>query len=145
MELSINDIRKLKKEFELTEWYISNDVKHVKLSFFNRRVGRKHNRTTVVYRCVLTTPVITCGFKITGRAECAPGEEFNESIGFRIADDRAVSKAYKKAGDIIESLKLMLSADYDILNTGLRKCDRQCIHARVMEQEVIKELDRGDE
>lgn len=143
MEITINDIRKLSKEFELTECYVSYDVHHVKLSFLNRRVGRKHNRTTVVYTCVLTTPMVTCEFKIIGRADCAPGEEFNESAGFRIADDRAVSKAYKKAGDIIENLKFMLS--FDILNAGLRKCDRQRIHARVMEQEVIKELDRGNE
>lgn len=141
MQITLKDTFTLRKEFDLNTCFREYNMQHVKLSFFDRRVWYKNNRTTVLYRCVLKTPVGTFDFNMIGRSTCAPGDKFNESVGFKIADDRAVSKAYKKAGDIINRLILKLKADNDVLNAGLCKCDRQCVRAKRMEKDIIKELD----
>lgn len=74
-----------------------NETFEPKLSFVSREVFSSKPTTVVKYSCTLKILDIVVAFRVIGKAKCSEHDDFNESTGFKLADDRAVHKAYSKA------------------------------------------------
>lgn len=52
-------------------------------------------------------------FKVKASAKCRPGDEYNEETGMKIAESKAMIKAYDKARRILEDYKEIIGKEWD--------------------------------
>lgn len=52
-------------------------------------------------------------FKVKASAKCRPGDEYNEETGIKIAESKAMIKAYDKARRILEDYKEIIGREWD--------------------------------
>ena len=75
------------------------------------------------------------GFLVAGKAKCHPNDEFDETIGYRIAEARAKAKLYKKASLFYNKLshymyanadiaKNIMTTNYDCMNKEYKHIDK---------------------
>lgn len=52
-------------------------------------------------------------FIVKASAKCRPGDEYNEETGLRIAESKAMLKAYDKARKVLEDYKEIIGKEWD--------------------------------
>lgn len=58
-------------------------------------------------------------FKVKASAKCRPGDEYNEETGVKIAESKAMIKAYDKARRILEDYKEVIGKEWDRANNSV--------------------------
>lgn len=72
---------------------------------FQAKIHRKHSIASGVS--------YYCEFKVKASAKCRPGDEYNEETGMKIAESKAMIKAYDKARRILEDYKEIVGKEWD--------------------------------
>lgn len=71
-------------------------------------------------------------FKVKASSKCRPGDEYNEELGMKIAESKAIIKAYDKARRILEDYKDIIGKEWDKANTSVdffeQILGRECMH-----------------
>ena len=71
-------------------------------------------------------------FKVKASAKCSPGDEYNEETGMKIAESKAMIKAYDKARRILEDYKEVIGKEWDKANNSVyffeATLGRECMH-----------------
>lgn len=71
-------------------------------------------------------------FKVKASAKCRPGDEYNEETGMKIAESKAMIKAYDKARRILEDYKEVIGKEWDKANNSVyffeATLGRECMH-----------------
>lgn len=71
-------------------------------------------------------------FTVRGVAKCRPGDEYNEETGMRIAESKAMIKAYDKVRRAIEDYKDLIGKEWDKANESINFFEvvlgRECMH-----------------
>ena len=71
-------------------------------------------------------------FKVKASAKCRPGDEYNEETGIKIAESKAMIKAYDKARRILEDYKEVIGKEWDMANNSVNFFEvtlgRECMH-----------------
>ncbi len=71
-------------------------------------------------------------FKVKASAKCRPGDEYNEETGMKIAESKAMIKAYDKARRILEDYKEVIGKEWDKANNSVSFFEvtlgRECMH-----------------
>lgn len=71
-------------------------------------------------------------FKVKGIAKCKPGDEYNEELGMKMAESRAMIKAYDKARRVLENYKEIIGKEWDKANESINFFEvvlgRECMH-----------------
>lgn len=70
---------------------------------FKAKVDRKHSINGLFYG----------EFKVKASAKCRPGDEYNEETGMKIAESKAMIKAYDKARRILEDCLEVIGKEWD--------------------------------
>ena len=71
-------------------------------------------------------------FKVKASAKCRPGDEYNEETGMKIAESKAMIKAYDKARRILEDYKEVIGKEWDKASRSTDFFElvlgRECMH-----------------
>lgn len=71
-------------------------------------------------------------FEVRGVAKCRPGDEYNEETGMRIAESKAMIKAYDKVRRVLENYKDLIGKEWDKANESINFFEvvlgRECMH-----------------
>ena len=71
-------------------------------------------------------------FKVKASAKCRPGDEYNEETGMKIAESKAMIKAYDKARRILEDYKEVIGKEWDKAGNSVNFFEvtlgRECMH-----------------
>lgn len=71
-------------------------------------------------------------FKVKASAKCMPGDKYNEETGVKIAESKAMVKAYDKARRILEDYKEVIDAEWNKANNSVdffaTILGRECMH-----------------
>lgn len=71
-------------------------------------------------------------FKVKASAKCMPGDRYNEETGVKIAESKAIVKAYDKARRILEDYKEVIDAEWNKANNSVDffaiTLGRECMH-----------------
>lgn len=71
-------------------------------------------------------------FKVKASAKCRPGDEYNEETGMKIAESKAMIKAYDKARRILEDYKEVIGKEWNMANNSVNFFEvtlgRECMH-----------------
>lgn len=102
-----------------------NETFEPKLSFVSREVFSSKPTTVVKYSCTLKILDIVVTFRVIGKAKCSEHDNFNESTGFKLADDRAVHKAYSKAQRVTELMVQYYNQHHGVCVAAFNKFERQ--------------------
>ena len=89
---------------------------------FIGKVSRKHFADEVFYG----------EFMVKASAKCRPGDEYNEDTGMKIAESKAMLKAYDKARRILEDYKDIIGKEWDKARNSVDFFEyllgRECMH-----------------
>lgn len=89
---------------------------------FKAKVDRKHSTKGLFYG----------EFKVKASAKCRPGDEYNEETGMKIAESKAMIKAYDKARRILEDYKEIIGKEWDKASQSTNFFElvlgRECMH-----------------
>lgn len=71
-------------------------------------------------------------FKVKASAKCGPGDEYNEETGMKIAESKAMVKAYDKARRILENYLDVIGKEWDKARNSVDFFEyvlgRECMH-----------------
>lgn len=71
-------------------------------------------------------------FKVKASAKCMPEDKYNEETGVKIAESKAMVKAYDKARRILEDYKEVIDAEWNKANNSVdffaTTLGRECMH-----------------
>lgn len=121
---------KFKLKIEQPKFYIHSHKKIVVCELrcelpelpFIGKVSRKHFTDEIFYG----------GFKVKASAKCRPGDEYNEETGMRIAESKAMVKAYDKARRILEDYLEVIGKAWDKARNSVDFFEyvlgRECMH-----------------
>lgn len=62
-----------------------------------------------------------CEFTVRGKARCADGDKFDESIGKRLAETRASKKVYSRVNKMYNSLIKRMENDFNIVKSDAER------------------------
>lgn len=63
-------------------------------------------------------------FKVKASAKCRPGDEYNEETGMKIAESKAMMKAYDKARRILEDYKELVDKEWNKADSSVEFFNR---------------------
>lgn len=89
---------------------------------FRVEVSRKHPTNELFYG----------EFKVKASAKCRPGDEYNEETGMKIAESKAMVKAYDKARRMLEVYLDVIGKEWDKARNSVDFFEyvlgRECMH-----------------
>lgn len=89
---------------------------------FEVKIDRKHSTKGMFYG----------EFKVKASAKCRPGDKYNEETGMKIAESKAMVKAYDKARRILEDYLDIIGEEWDKTRNSIDFFEyvlgRECMH-----------------
>lgn len=121
---------KFKLKIEQPKFYIHSHKKIVVCELnceiqelpFKAKINRKHFNDSQWYG----------EFKVKASAKCRPGDEYNEDTGMKIAESKAMVKAYDKARRVLEDYLEVIGKEWDKARNSVDFFEyvlgRECMH-----------------
>lgn len=121
---------KYKLKIEQPKYYIHSHKKIVVCELnceiqelpFKAKINRKHFNDSQWYG----------EFKVKASSKCRPGDEYNEETGMKIAESKAMVKAYDKARRILEDYLDVIGKEWDKARNSVDFFEyvlgRECMH-----------------